>query len=443
VTRVPIRIRVAGAFALAMAVVLAGTSWFVYARLESHLDAALAQDLRLSTQDLAALVRHGGSLASASGGRLIERGEAYAQLLGPDRHVLDATRPLGAIPLLSRAQVGRALHGEITVDKPSVTGLDEPSRLLATPLDGKVLAVGATLGNNQETLASLRDLLLIAGPIALLLASIAGYFLAGLSLRPVEWMRRRAAAISGETIESRLPVPQTRDEIQRLGETLNEMLARIEDVLRREQSFVADAGHELRTPLTLLRTELELALRQGDTVGELREAIHGASQEVDRLTQLADGLLLIASSDRGKLALRPESIDARELLRSVAERYRWRGDLDVSAPSGLAVRGDRLRLEQALGNLLDNALRHGRGSVELTAATVNGHVELHVRDGGSGFPPGFEEQAFKRFARADEKRSAAGSGLGLSVVKAVAEAHGGDAHIGNGDRTDVWISLPS
>jgi signal transduction histidine kinase len=252
-------------------------------------------------------------------------------------------------------------------------------------------------------------------------------------------MRRRAAAISGETMESRLPVPQTRDELQRLGETLNEMLGRIEDVLRRERDFVADAGHELRTPLSLLRTELELALRQGRSEAELREAIQGASKEVDRLTQLAEGLLLIARTDRGRLDLQVERVGAGDVLRSVAERFRWRGEIDVDAPDTLAVRADRLRLEQALRNLVDNALRHGAGRVELSALAVDGHVELHVRDEGAGIHPDFAGRAFERFARPDEDRPTAGSGLGLAIVQAVAEAHGGSAHA---DGADVWIVLP-
>lgn len=441
-TRVPIRVRVAAAFALAMAVVLAATCWFVYSRVSSHLDGSLNQDLRLRAQDLSALVRHGGSLAAAGGGHLVEPGESYAELLDRRGRVLDATPLLGRTALLTPQQVQRALRREIQAELPSVPGLDERSRLLAGPVDGRVLAVGATLSNNSETLASLRDVLLVAGPVALVLASLAGYLLAGLSLRPVERMRRRAATISGENIESRLPVPRTHDEIERLGQTLNEMLGRIEEVLRRERTFVADAGHELRTPLTLLRTELELALRQGSSAEELREAIRSASAEVDRLTQLADGLLLIARTDQGTLQLRPERIEAGLLLRGVAERFGWRDErgLDVAVPDGLVLRGDRLRLEQALGNLVDNALRHGAGRVELVAVPVDGTVELHVRDEGAGVPAEFAERAFDRFARPDGARPAAGSGLGLSIVQAVAEAHGGSAHVAG---ADVWISLPA
>jgi two-component system OmpR family sensor kinase len=455
VTRVPIRLRVAAAFALAMAVVLAATSWFLYARLGTQLSAALDHDLRLRAQDLAALVREpGGSLAALSGGRFIEHGESYAELVDAEGNVVSATAPLGTKSLLSAAELRRARSRTTFADRASVPGLDEPSRLLAAPIDrgGRrlVLIVGATRQDRAETLASLRDELLIAGPIALLLATLAGYGLAGLALRPVESMRRRAAEISAETPGERLPVPRTGDEVERLGETLNEMLARLEAALDRERDFVADAGHELRTPLALLRTELELALRHAESPDEVRDAVRWASQEAARLSQLAEDLLLIARSDRGRLPLRIETLEAAELCATVVSRFEWQAEeagreLESDAPSSVRLPGDRLRLEQALSNLVDNALRHGGGPVHLAVARTDGKVELHVQDQGPGFPPGFLDGAFERFSRPDAGRAGAGSGLGLSIVRSIAEAHGGSAHAANSPRggADVWLALPA
>jgi heavy metal sensor kinase len=446
---------VAAAFAVAMAVVLALAGWLVYARLGSHLARVLDLQLRLRAQDLAVVVREpGASLGQLGDVRFFEQGEAYAQLLDANGRVLEATPPLGDTPLLSATELRAALEEAIFTNRESVPGLDEPSRILATPVthegDRLVLLVGATREERAETLRSLRNELLIAGPIALLLASLAGYALAGLSLRPVDSMRRRAAAISAETPGERLPVPQTGDEIERLGETLNEMLARLEAALERERDFVADAGHELRTPLALLRTELELALRHGASSDELREAVRTSSEEVDRLAQLAEDLLLIARSDRGRLALRLEALDTSELLGSVARRFEWRAQeagrrLSADDASGLHVMGDRIRLEQALGNLVENALRHGDGDVRLSASAADGLVELHVADDGTGFPPEFLERAFERFTRSDQARARGGAGLGLSIVRVIAEAHGGEAHAANRDVSgvDVWISLPS
>src|SRR6266550_6741835 len=439
----PIRIRVTAAMALAMAVVLAATGWFLYARLESHIRTELDTSLQVRADDIAALVREGGSLAP-SGRGLIEPGESFAQLLSRDGRVLDATRPLRSAALVNAAAIRRPTYE----NRDSVPGLNDPARLLATPVPGGVLVVGATRQNNLETLASFRNELLIAGPIALLLASLAGYFLAGLSLRQVESMRRRAAAISAEKPGERLPVPPTGDEVERLGETLNEMLDRLEAGLERERDFVADAGHELRTPLALLRTELELAVRQGGSADELRAALGAASREADRLSRLAEDLLLIARSDRGRLPLSVEELAAADLFATVISRFDWRSGeerkpLRVHGAADVRVRGDRLRLEQALANLVDNALRYGGERIELAATAHNGVVELHVRDDGAGFPPELLDRAFERFARADPARAAGGAGLGLSIVRAIAKAHGGGAHAANtAAGADVWMALP-
>jgi two-component system, OmpR family, sensor kinase len=307
-----------------------------------------------------------------------------------------------------------------------------------------VLAVGATKQDRVETLAELRNELLIAGPIALLLASLAGYLLAGFALRPVESMRRRAAEISAETPGERLPVPETGDELERLGATLNEMLDRLEGALERERGFVADAGHELRTPLSVLRTELELALRQAGSVEELKEAIGRSAREVDRLSQLAEDLLLIARSEDGGLPLRVERVDVDELFAAVVRRVELRarteGKRVTASPAGAAVHGDRIRLEQALVNLVDNALRYGGDSITLTARSS----ELHVTDDGPGFPPEFITRAFERFSRADAARGRGGAGLGLAIVRTIAEAHGGSAHAANREPgADVWLELPA
>ena len=184
------------------------------------------------------------------------------------------------------------------------------------------------------------------------------------ALRPVERMRRRAALISDRSLSERLPVPGTDDEIGRLGRTLNEMLARLEQALETERAFAADASHELRTPLAILRGELEVALRRERSPEELRATIAAALDEAVRLSRLADDLLVMARADAGHLELQVEPLDAAGLLETVRDRFAGRaaepaGRLEVEAGDPLVLRGDRARLEQALGNLVDNALRHG------------------------------------------------------------------------------------
>jgi heavy metal sensor kinase len=452
-SRLPIRWRLTLAFALAMAIVLAGMGTFLYVRLDRALDRSVNQGLRASADSVAALVQEADSgLGGASGRSLVEAGESFAQVLDGRGTILDASPLVARDRLLSDEQLARARGATLIVDAPGLPGRDDPIRLLATPVVAQdqplVVVVGTSLEDEQEALENLRGQLFIGGPVALLLVCLAGYLLAGAALRPVESMRRRAAEISGASPAERLPVPATRDEISRLGETLNDMLARLEATLARERRFVADASHELRTPLALLRTELELALRRTRSPGELEAAVRSAAEETERLSQLAEDLLVLARADQGALPLRPSELPAGQILESVAERFGPRaaaagraivvaGELDVD------VRGDPVRLEQALGNLVENALRHGAGRIRLEARRNGDVIELHVADEGAGFPEPFLPEAFERFSRADEARSRGGAGLGLAIVDVVARAHGGSAHAANTDRgADVWISLP-
>ena len=242
--------------------------------------------------------------------------------------------------------------------------------MLALPLrrtEQLVLVVGATPEHRNDTLASLQAAFLIGGPIALLLISLGGYLLAGAALRPIESMRRRAAEISTSSLDERLPVPPADDEVSRLGRTLNEMLARLEDGLERERRFVADASHELRTPLTTLRAELELALRRSRTTQEFENSIRSAAEETDRLSRIADDLLVLARAEQGTLALRPEPTDLVDVVEKVRDRFGARAELEgrsltVDADEAPVARVDRPRVEQALGNLVDNAFEHGLGT---------------------------------------------------------------------------------
>jgi heavy metal sensor kinase len=446
VSRLPIRVRLALVFALAMAIVLAGAGWFAYSRVSSDLSRALDQDLRGRGQDLSALVAHGGTVQSTEGS-LIENGESFAEVVDAQGRVLDATRPISH-NLLTESELDSALSGPLFTNRPSVPGLDEPARLLALPAtrggEHVVLVVGATRENRAETLSSLRASFLIGGPIALVLAALGGYLLAGAALRPIESMRRRAADISATSLDERLPVPPADDEVARLGETLNAMLARLEDGLERERRFVADASHELRTPLALLKTELALASKPGRSEEELRAAIESAAEATDRLTRIADDLLLLARAEQGGLRLKTEQVDVADLLEGVAGRFRTDRKISVLPGDPLVVPADRLRLEQALTNLVDNALRHGTGPITVSAVADNGTAELHVMDEGPGFGEVFLPQAFERFARGDEGREGEGSGLGLAIVATIARAHHGSARAANapGGGADVWISLP-
>jgi signal transduction histidine kinase len=268
------------------------------------------------------------------------------------------------------------------------------------------------------------------------------------ALRPVEDMRRRAAAISTAERGERLPVGETQDELSRLGQTLNAMLARIQAALDRERQFLDDASHELRTPLALQRAELETAMRYSADPVELRAAIASAIEEVDRLNALADDLLA-TRPDVDEQAAAKRLVEAERLCEDVARRFRGRAgeegrSIAVDADHAAPVRCDPDRIERALSNLVDNALRHGGGEVVLRVERADGQVELHVRDRGPGFPPDFLGHAFERFTQADSGRRS-GAGLGLAIVERIARAHGGSARAANrpDGGADVWIELPA
>ena len=428
-SRLPLRLRLTLGFALAMAVVLGAVGALLYVRLDDALSEQLDESLEVRAQTLA----DGGGIGTGDE-------ENVAQRLGPDGAPTASSPGLGT-PLVTPEEAARAQDGSFFLTR-DVDG--EPMRLLVTP----TLVVGASLEDRDEALDELLAQLLVVGPLALLLASAAGYFLATAALRPVEEMRRDAAEISGDAAGRRLPLPRARDEIRRLGETLNAMLGRLQDSLARERRFVADASHELRTPLALLQTELELALRHKRTPGELEEALRSARDEVDRLARLAEDLLVLARLDEGRLRLRTSEVPARELLEAVARRFDSRAAaedraLEVEADA-VSFPGDRLRLEQALGNLVDNALRHGRGTVRLAAEAHDGEVDLRVADEGPGFADDVLPVAFERFTREDEARGNGASGLGLAIVDAIARAHGGSAQAANepGDGAVVTLALP-
>ncbi len=434
-----------------MTVVLSVVGAFAYHHLAAGLSDDLNRELRQRAQDLIIPVSQPhSSLAKLAGSGFIERGESFAELVTPSGAVLQVTGTLGNTPLLSSAEAAQATDGTIFFDRSQAPGLNEPARLLATPVtragQRAILVVGDTRENGLEALRRVQNQLLLGLPLLLLVTSICGYLLAGAAFRPVEEMRRRAATMSGGRAGQRLPLPPGNDEVVRLGVTLNELLARVDATLERERAFVANASHELRTPLALLKTELELAVRRPRPVEDLTAAIVSAEDEVDRLIRLAEDLLLLAGADDSGLRIAPEEVDVAAFLSGIAVRFdhmatRHGRIVDVQPGAIHQVESDPQRLEQALLNLVSNALQHGAGVVTLSCREVAGSVEFHVTDEGDGFSPEMLLHGFERFAHA---RPTGGSGLGLSIVAAVARAHSGSAGVANRATggSDVWIRLP-
>lgn len=422
-----------------MALVLAAVGLFVYHRVGNELLGTIDQTLAAQAKD---------ELSARPNDVDADSGRTLVQLYGPGGRLV-ASRPKSLPTMLSHRLVLAARTRRVwRTEELRLDGEPGAWRVLAASDNGGTVAVVArSLDPRADSLENLRHELLIFLPLALLAASLGGYALAARALHPVEELRRRAHAVTADD-PTLLPVSPAGDEISRLAVTLNDMLARLHAAVERERRFVADASHELRTPLALLQTELDLALRRPRTRDELQSALRSASEETQRLARLADDLLLIARADQGSLPIRREVVAAGDLLSEAAARFTTRSaslgrDVRVEA-ADVYVDADPIRVGQALLNLVDNALTHGSGAVELAAEEHDGFVELHVRDAGPGFPDAFRRHAFERFSRADEARGRGGSGLGLSIVELVARAHGGgvglsDSPAGGGD---VWIALP-
>ena len=458
-SRLPIRRQVTLAFAAALAVVLVAVGVFLYLRFDAELSNTIDRGLRSRAAEVTTLVRRASpGLTETGSSSLVDADESFAQIVSPAGEVLDAT-PLVRDPLLEKAELDRALGAATFVERASGGPEGEPIRLLAVPVSDRgervVVVVGVALDDKKEALSALRTLETIGLAAALILASGAGYWVSGLALRPVDAMRRRAEEISGEP-GRRLPVPPVDDELGRLGETLNAMLGRIEsalaaqrEALAKERRFVADASHELRTPLTILKSEVEVAMLEERSRDELRAALASTGEEAERLSRLAEDLLVLARADERELPIRPEEVPLTELMQTVAVRRHARAEelsreIAIDVAPGLTVTADRPRLEQALSNLVDNALAHGAGDVEVAARRTGDQVEISVRDRGEGFPAEFRDRAFERFARPDSGRTGGGAGLGLAIVEAIAAAHGGSARVEDANPgARVVIVLPA
>jgi signal transduction histidine kinase len=335
---------------------------------------------------------------------------------------------------------------DVVIATRHIPALNDSFRVLsrsASGPDGRlVLHVVTAADNVTDSVAALRNSLLLLIPLTLVVLAAIIWWLAGRALRPVDAIRREVAAI-GEDLERRVPVPATGDEIDRLAGTMNEMLDRIEDAATRLRRFVADASHELRSPLARMRSELEVDLTHP---GEYDlEATHRSV--LDEVLFL-DDLLHLARSDSGSQVMRSEAVDLDDLVLAEAARLRMVGDrkVDVSGVSAGQVTGDWSQLQRAIRNLVDNARRHAATTVRFELHEWDSTVELAVVDDGPGIPPEAREWIFERFARTDKSRSrdAGGSGLGLAITRDVIEAHGGTVRVDTGfaDGARMVVRLP-
>jgi signal transduction histidine kinase len=405
-------------------------------------------DLRVGTEPFLLVLAADGTLRYASG-------------------LLDGSAPrIPAAAVVEANERGRSI---VTVTNASAaTGVQEVeqpalrmvARKWASGSDGGIVVAGQSTAFPSNQIAGLRTFLIIAAIVTLIVVAIVSWLVAGRAVRPLVTLAETTGAIGiTADLSKRLELSKNRDEVGRLTTSFNSMLERLQSsqadlaaALAAQQRFVADASHELRTPLSTIRTNAEFLRERPDAAETDRaDAIADVVSEAERMSRLVDGLLVLARADAG-VAIDRRPVDLRAVAAQEARRIRppgrARDDMQgvaVTAQGSALVSGDAEALGRAIRILLDNAFRHGRPPIGITIARRDGRIALEVRDAGAGLPPGSEQRIFERFYQADPARSGEGSGLGLSIARAIVEAHGGQirAMTADGGGAAVTIELPA
>jgi two-component system OmpR family sensor kinase len=438
---VPIRHRLAAVVAL-VTLTLIGVGGYLFDRqLRSSVMTSVDDGLAGRSEAIVRTLREAPAPVdqAALSSSLIGRRESLAAVYDPQHHVVAASPSDAGDELLRRRNLDRLAEGPQTFTREvrGPTGDREEARVMATAVpraDGQwIVVVGSSLATTELALDRVHLGLLIGGVVGLVAAAGGAWALAAAALRPVESMRREVATIRGEGL-GRVALPGTRDELAALAVTLNDLLDQLDEAWAHERRLVADAGHELRTPLAVLQTELELAGRPGRNREELADAVAHATVEVDRLSRLANALLLLARLDEGSADIPKEPTPvlavAEAAAAAAAQRAQRSGvEVRVAVSEDVTVQCDRDRLRQAVDNLVDNAVRQSPpgATVTISAEGDDRTTTVTVDDEGPGFQSDFLPHAFERFSQADTARRRGGAGLGLAIVAAIARAHDGRA----------------
>jgi heavy metal sensor kinase len=458
----PIRWRLSLWYMSLTALVLVIFSVAVYIGLERRLSATLDEDLRSQASLAASSVTFGGGNAildaayqlsndallwvlSLNGTQMLKVGGTQFEQFSPQQDEVE------------RAAVGKTTLSTVKVG-------DQTLRMITVPIRGGdrrgstneivgALQLGYSTSRVEDALDLLVQALLVIAPVAIVIAALTGYLLAGRALRPVADITRLAGQIDGDDLAARLSLDLPNDELGRLASTFDSMLGRIDLAFQRQRQFTGDAAHELRTPLALMRSQIDLALTQADTPLEFREALTALDGDVARMTSLVGMLLSLARADAGQLAPNRDSVDLADLARDVAEQLepiaRDNGIVITTDLAPVTVSVDADMIIQVLVNLIDNAITNTPPGGTITVRVAPGDAAtalVAVSDTGVGIPPEHLPRIFDRFYRIDtgRARSRGGIGLGLAICQAIAHAHDGvlSAHSENGHGSTFTLTIP-
>ena len=410
---------------------------------------------------LAAVPRTGESMlareveelyAPEANDRLIRISRGDGRVVYASERPKDSSFDPARVPLPSLSRLGEFSRKELLPG-----GALLVAALPYTPVGGSaryVVEVGVSNAPTEATLRQVLFMMAIGLPVALCVAVVGGFVLVRRALRPVEQLGRKAEDITQHNLSERLPVVQTGDELERLSISLNHMISRLEGSIESSKQFVADASHELRTPLTVLRGELEALAQDAQLRSQTRESLGSMLEEVDRLTEVVEGLLALSRLDAGESRAQWVRFDLGELAASTADQMSLLAEdknitLACESAADVIVEGDQARMKQVIVNLLDNAIKYtpNGGKVRLKIAREDTDALLEIADDGIGIPQQALPHVFKRFYRVDGSRSReqGGAGLGLSIVESICSAHGAQVEVtstlGKGSRFCIRQSL--
>lgn len=317
-----------------------------------------------------------------------------------------------------------------------------------------IVEMGGYAEDIENALKELVLTLLYGLPVAIIVTSAGGYILLRRALEPVEEITAAAGTITVSNLKERLPVQQTGDAIEQLSVTLNQMLARLEDSYQQASRFSADASHELRTPLTIMRSELEALARSKTIPANYRETVAGILEEAERLSRISENLFALSRFDAGEGKVKHVRFDLAELAVNTADQMSLLAEekqitLSIHTQYRVFSQGDPERIKQVVVNLLDNAIKYTprSGEIGLSVKEENHKAVLEISDNGIGIAAAELSHVFERFYRTDKVRSRelGGAGLGLSIVRSIIQAHGGNVDIlsrGEGKGTLCRVELP-
>jgi heavy metal sensor kinase len=353
--------------------------------------------------------------------------------------------------------VEAALSGDSVRRDIKVDGVE--LRVLTSPVmvDGETVGaveVGLSKEEVRDTLNQLLVIIAVAYPMALVVAGLGGAFIAGRALSPIDRVTRVARRISAEDLSQRLNMRLPDDEVGRLANTFDEMIARLDEAFRRQRQFTADASHELRTPLTAIKGQTEVALQRDRDADTYQEVLSKVNGEVDRMIRLVGSLLTLARADAREIPVGRESLNLSAVVTDAVEQVRPAASekaisLNVRSNSDIRLKADQDLILQLMLNLLDNSVKYtpSGGAIEVSLRAEGAQAEVTVSDTGPGIPPEHLPHIFDRFYRVDKARTRAegGAGLGLSISRWIAEAHGGMLRVESapGRGSKFTLSLPT